>query len=153
MTLKSQIVDLAVAGLTDVRCAGIVLSLEDLIERPSFGGGIPQYRIQRRSDDTYITNLSEIAAEITLANVGIIYSLTDHGSSFKDKCKPVRVALKSLKVTLMDGVDDDNYYTLVYGRGVDTIVLTLGYLGDADQTNPLKIIDMALYAPNKENGA
>lgn len=148
MTLKSQIVDLAVAGLSDVRCAGTVLSLEDLIERPKHGGGIPQYRIQRRSDDTYITSLSELAAEITLAKVGVIYSLTDHGNSFKDKCKPVRVSLKSLKVTLMDNVEDDNYYTLVYGRGVDTIVLTLGYLGDADQVNPLKIIDMALYAPN-----
>ena len=75
MTLKSQIVDLAVAGLSDVRCAGIVLSLEDLIERPKHGGGIPQYRIQRRSDDTYITSLSELAAEITLAKVGIVVTV------------------------------------------------------------------------------
>lgn len=149
MTLKTEIIDLAVAGLSDVRSAGTVLALEDLIERPVHGGGIPQYRIKKLDTDTYITSLAEIAAEITLPKVSVVCSLTGFGNNFKDKCKPIRIFLKNLKVELMAGVDDDNYFTAIYGAGAETIVLTLGYLGDADPVAPLKIIDMALYATNQ----
>lgn len=146
MTIKTDVIALAVASLADIRSSGITLALQDLVARPVHGGGIPEHRIYYKGTDTPVETYEELIANITDEHTKLTYSLSSIGASFKDKCKPVKLVLKNLEVRFMDDVEDDSYFTFVYGKKATTIVLTLGYLGDNDPDLPLKVIDLSLYS-------
>ena len=141
MTLKADLADATVTALQDLRCAAVRLLLEDLLERHTYGGGIPQYRVYLKGTDTPVTDFATLLTHITETDILVTYEAVPSTASYRDKSKPILVLLNSLEVRILNGLDEDAYFTQRFGAGVDTIAVSLLYLADADSTLPLKAIN------------
>ena len=144
MSIKSDLAAQLVLALQDVRCANPRLILEQMLKRETFGGGIPEYRVEDIVAGTNITTAAELIAHITESNISLQVSTALSSSSFKDKCKPVKIVPTNLIVTLYQESVDDSFFNHNVSKSANRICFVMGYVGDNDPVLPMKLLDVYL---------
>lgn len=141
--MKTEIVSLIKANLTDIRIAHARLLLEDLFVRQNYNEFIPKYRVYIKGTETPITGMADFISQIKASDVEL-YAHTGGSSTFSDKVSPIKVTVNNLEVRLIPGSVEDVSVTMSHGSGADTINFILNYCNDGDLVLPLKIIGVTV---------
>ena len=144
MSIKSELAALLAASLQDIRCSNPRLILEQLFKREDFGGGIPEHRVTNISTEAEVTSMGDLISELTEDNLSIQVTTSLSSASFKDKCKPVKLVLSNLKVTLYPDSPEDAFFNHNVSSFSNKICFVMGYLGDNDTELPMKLLDVYL---------
>lgn len=144
MSIKSDLGAQLVASLQDIRCATPRLILGQLFKRETFGGGVPEYRVIDTNTSLPVKDTSELISLITEPNISVLVGTSQSSSSFKDKCKPVKLVLTNLEVTLYYDTPDDSLFNQNASSFKNNICFVLGYVGDNDTVLPMKLLDVYL---------
>lgn len=141
--MKTEIVDIIKANLTDIRIAHARLLLEDLFIRKNDNDFIPKYRVYIKGTETPVKDMTDFITQIKPTDVEIS-AHTGGNSSFSDKVSPIKVTVNNLEVRLILGSEQDVTVTMSHGAGADTINFILNYCNDGDPVLPLKIIGVTV---------
>lgn len=144
MSIKTELAGLLTAALQDIRCVNPRLILEQLFKRENHGGGIPEHRVVNLLTGIEVTSMEDLLAEIKEDNITIQVTTSLSSSSFKDKCKPVKLILSNLEVTLYPESPEDAFFNHNVSSYNNRICFVMGYVSDNDTVLPLKLIDVYL---------
>lgn len=152
----ADLVGYLTSNLSDPRLIGVRLFLSELLARKAFGGGIEENRLytinseaeDESSDRTYITDMAGLVEVLNQSVEGDITATFPHGSyrPITTNTIPCIVTLNSVIVELHHAAAEDEKYIHAWGGAMveKSLIFTLAYLNDSDETLPLKITNISL---------
>ena len=140
---SAQLKDVLDQNFADIRSTSILLFVRDLLTRKQHGGGIEQYRLTNKKDNTKITTVDQFIAAIDTDSLSMSYYRFAEKMG-GDRIHPFAVLVNNIDVEMDVNADEDANYISQYGKGNKKIMFLINYLSDADPALPLKIFEIKL---------
>lgn len=143
MLTNTQMKDVVVANLGDLRIYAIQAFLSRLIERKVHSAGIDQYRIKDKVTNTMVTSLDDFIDKMDADSLYPDYFYYSEKMT-GDRTHPTAINLSNFEVTLNKHSQEDAIYFEMFGGDSKNILILLNYLSDGDLDLPLKIFEIRL---------
>lgn len=143
MLNSTQIKDIVLLNLEDIRMTAIAYFINNLISRKKHGGGINQYRLKNNNTGEYITSLAEFKAALDPSSLYIdyfFYNVKNGGET----THPLSVVINNIDVELDTNSEEDGIYNMYFSSKANRIMFLLNYLSDTDDILPLKIFEVRI---------
>lgn len=140
--MKSQVIDLLKSSAKDIRSYSSVLTVERLMPRNDPRGAEP-FRLTNVETDTPITTMDEFMLAVTADNTRV-EPYNQGMRNYASVAQLLLVTSDNVKLTLDQYCKEDQQLINTGGLGVNRVSFILGYVNDADEAQPLKILGTIL---------
>ena len=140
--MKLQVIDLLKSSAKDIRSYSSILTVEKLMVRKDPRGS-EVYRLTNVETGAPITTIDEFLLAVTVDNTRV-EPYNQGMKNYTTASQLLLVTSDNIKLTFEQYCKEDEPLVNVSGLGVNRVSFILGYVNDADEVQPLKILGTIL---------